>query len=129
MKLPIRALGSVWLVLLVLASSSLHAASAYAQAPAQHALLDAMFQEHAVLQRDQPIRAWGRTEAGRKVQVSLGSHRAQARADKTGRWEAMLPAVSAGGPYILTASDGEITQAVTDLLVGDVWLCSGQSNM
>lgn len=120
---------SICLVSLLAGLSSLCAASAYAQAPAQHALLDAMFREHAVLQRDQPIRAWGRTEAGRKVQVSLGSHRAQARADKTGRWEAMLPAVSAGGPYILTASDGERTQAVTDLLVGDVWLCSGQSNM
>lgn len=124
-----RHLYLVCLVSLLAALSSFHIASAFAQAPAESALLDAMFQEHAVLQRDQPIRIWGRTQAGRKVQVNLGSRRAQVRADKTGRWEAVLPALPAGGSHSLTASDGVRTQVVADLLVGDVWLCSGQSNM
>lgn len=124
-----RQLHTICLIALLVALSAFYAAPAFAQAPAERALLDAMFQEHGVLQRDQPIRVWGRTQAGRKVQVNLESHRAQARADQNGRWEAVLPAVPAGGPYALTASDGERTQVVADLLVGDVWLCSGQSNM
>lgn len=117
------------LVCIVTLLAALHATSAVAQAPAESALLDAMFQDHGVLQRDQPIRVWGRAQAGRKVQVSLDSHRAQTRADKSGRWEVTLPGFPAGGPHTLTASDGERTQVVTDLLAGDVWLCSGQSNM
>jgi sialate O-acetylesterase len=88
-----------------------------------------MFQEHAVLQRDQPIRIWGRAEPGRPVRVRLDAHRAETRADRTGKWEALLPAMPAGGPHVLTVSDGTTTRSVSGLLTGDVWLCSGQSNM
>lgn len=88
-----------------------------------------MFQDHAVLQRDQPIRLWGSAQARRRVQVDLGGLKAQTRASKTGRWEVLLPGLPAGGPHSLRVSDGVRVQSVDDLLVGDVWLCSGQSNM
>jgi sialate O-acetylesterase len=93
-------------------------------------LLSTLFQDHAVLQRDHPIPVWGHAAAGQTVTVSLGGGQARARADARGRWQATLPALHAGGPYALTAktADGSI-QTVHDVLVGDVWLCSGQSNM
>jgi sialate O-acetylesterase len=61
--------------------------------------------------------------------VSLGAARASARADGRGRWSVQLPAMAAGGPHTLTAQTGARRQTANDVLVGDVWLCSGQSNM
>ncbi|AKC88216.1 9-O-acetylesterase [Pseudoxanthomonas suwonensis] len=98
-------------------------------APEQAPLLHAMFQDHAVLQRGQPLRVWGRAQPGQDVQVELAGKRAKARAGADGRWEAQLPALKAGGPHTLTARAGDAKQSVSDVLVGDVWLCSGQSNM
>lgn len=92
-------------------------------------LLHTMFQDHAVLQREQPIRLYGRAQAGEEVKLSFAGKRTRARADADGRWSATLPALKAGGPYTLTARAGGATQVVNDVLVGDVWLCSGQSNM
>lgn len=93
------------------------------------ALLHALFQDHVVLQRDRPIRIWGNAEPNAEVRVALAGQRAIARADGTGTWEAALPAMPAGGPHVLTAASGGATQSIDDVLVGDVWLCSGQSNM
>jgi sialate O-acetylesterase len=92
-------------------------------------LLHALFQDHAVLQRDRPIAVWGNAAPGVAVEVSLAGRRVRARADADGEWEARLPPLAAGGPYTLVASAGAATQQVGDVLVGDVWLCSGQSNM
>ncbi|WP_255516355.1 sialate O-acetylesterase [Luteimonas suaedae] len=93
-------------------------------------LLHAMFQDHAVLQRDRPIRIWGHAQPGEEVRIALAGARARGRADETGRWEARLPALAAGGPYTLVATaSGGTAQTVDDVLVGDVWLCSGQSNI
>ena len=91
--------------------------------------LHSMFQDHAVLQRDQSIRVWGEAGPGDEVTVTLAKSRIRARADASGHWQASLPALKAGGPYTLTASSGDATRSVGDVLVGDVWLCSGQSNM
>lgn len=93
-------------------------------------LLNPLFQDHAVLQRDRADPVWGRAKPGTAVTVSFAGHTVQARAGADGRWQASLPALPAGGPYTLTArtADGA-TQTIRDLLVGDVWLCSGQSNM
>ncbi len=98
-------------------------------APDDRPLLHAMFQDHAVLQRDMPIRVWGHAQPGEEVRVSLGDTRASARADARGRWSTQLPPRGAGGPYALTASAGGKAQTIEDVLLGDVWLCSGQSNM
>src|SRR5690606_36437154 len=91
-------------------------------------LLHAMFSDHAVLQRDQPIRVYGEAPPGASVRVELAGRRVRARADGDGHWEASLPALRAGGPYELVATAGDRSQRVRDVLVGDVWLCSGQSN-
>jgi sialate O-acetylesterase len=92
-------------------------------------LLHPMFQDHGVLQRDAPIAVWGDAPAGSRVEVKLGDRRAQARADQQGHWRLDLPAMRAGGPYTLSVTAGGKSATARDLLVGDVWLCSGQSNM
>ncbi|MBN6103444.1 9-O-acetylesterase [Xanthomonas sp. CFBP 8703] len=93
-------------------------------------LLNALFQDHAVLQRDAPIRVWGQAAAGETVTVQLAQQRVQARADRQGRWQAQLAPLPAGGPYVLQASTARgRVQRADDVLLGDVWLCSGQSNM
>lgn len=86
---------------------------------------------HAVLQRDRPIIVEGMGDAGERVTVALGDRTAQATADRQGRWRATLPAMAATAtPLTLTATgkDGAADR-MDDLLIGDVWLCSGQSNM
>jgi len=93
-------------------------------------LLADMFQDHAVLQRDKPVSVWGQAGAGEGVTLTIGDESAQATADADGHWQATLGARTAGGPYRLevqTASGAH--QAVEDVLFGDVYLCSGQSNM
>ncbi|RBK94298.1 9-O-acetylesterase, partial [Xanthomonas oryzae pv. oryzae] len=93
-------------------------------------LLHPVFQDHVVLQRDAPIRLWGDAAPGTRVTVQLESAQVQARADRQGHWEARLPAHAAGGPYSLKASAADgVVQQIDDVLIGDVWLCSGQSNM
>jgi sialate O-acetylesterase len=93
-------------------------------------LFSPIFQDHAVLQRDRPISVWGGAAPGEQVSVTLNGRQASARADRSGRWEAMLPEMSAGGPYTLEVrAESGATQTILDILVGDVWLCSGQSNM
>ncbi len=92
-------------------------------------LLDELFQDHAVLQRDKPISVWGHATAGEIVTVSLGESTVSAESDATGRWATVLPPQPAGGPYVLTASGASGSQSANDVLLGDVFLCSGQSNM
>lgn len=93
-------------------------------------LLHPMFQDHGVLQRDRPIAIWGDAPAGETVQVTLGARKAQAHAGPDGHWRVDLPAMPAGGPYTLSASTrGGKSQRAADVMIGDVWLCSGQSNM
>ena len=110
--------------------------------PAAADLLYTTFQDHAVLQRQAPIPVWGTTTPGAAVTVTLakvgdaarippaaGSH-LTVRAGPDGRWQATLPALPAGGPYTLTAaSTSGARETVSDILIGDVFLCSGQSNM
>jgi sialate O-acetylesterase len=110
------------------AALALVASGVAAQEPPS--LLDGVFSDHAVLQRDRPIPVWGRAAAGEGVRVVLGDHEVAATADAAGRWSTTLPALPAGGPYTLEArSEDGARQTVVDVLVGDVWLCSGQSNM
>lgn len=93
-------------------------------------LLATPFQNGAVLQRDMPIPLWGHARPGAKLRVTLASVVTTAQAGADGRWTATLPAQAAGGPYTLTASaDDGTAQTLSDILIGDVLLCSGQSNM
>ncbi|MGH8201531.1 MAG: sialate O-acetylesterase [Steroidobacteraceae bacterium] len=107
--------------------------------PAAAALLHSTFQDHAVLQRGVSIPVWGVTTAGATVTVTLTkgqgaassmTSRVSAHAAADGRWRATLPALPAGGPYTLAAaSSAGSRQTLSDILIGDVFLCSGQSNM
>ena len=98
--------------------------------PAAAGLLYTTFQDHAVLQRQIPIPVWGTTTPGATVTVSLAGARITAHAGPDGGWHATLPALPAGGPYTLTAlSSAGTRQTAADILIGDVYLCSGQSNM
>jgi len=98
-------------------------------APKEPQLLHPLFADHAVLQRDRPIKVYGEAPAGTAVSVSLGGNAAEARAGADGRWSATLPAMAAGGPYVLTATAGGQTATANDILIGDVFFCTGQSNM
>jgi sialate O-acetylesterase len=94
-------------------------------------LVHEMFQDHAVLQRDRPIPIWGSANAHDRISLSIDGHVASARADGYGHWQTLLPAMPPGGPYSLTVNDttSGANKTLTDILVGDVFLCSGQSNM
>lgn len=88
----------------------------------------APFTDHAVLQRDQPLPVWGTAEPGEAIEVSLAGKQVKVTADARGAWMARLPALPAGGPFELKLAGREIV-VLKDLLIGEVWLCSGQSNM
>ena len=87
------------------------------------------FSDHMVLQRGQAIPVWGWAPPGGTVTVTLAGQNVSAQADKQGRWKAQLPAMEAGGPYELKVADEQFSISFTDVLVGEVWICSGQSNM
>ena len=78
-----------------------------------------------VLQRDVPLRIWGWADPGEKIKVVFLGKIHQTKADKLGNWQVELPAIAAGGPFAMKVNEIEIK----DILMGDVWLCSGQSNM
>ncbi|HET7812496.1 MAG TPA: sialate O-acetylesterase, partial [Steroidobacteraceae bacterium] len=92
-------------------------------------LLAGIFTDHVVLQRDRPIELWGRAQPGEQVTVSLAGSTRSARTDDAGRWAVTMPALRAAGPHAIKAHTATREQTVRDVLVGDVWLCSGQSNM
>lgn len=100
-----------------------------AAAPTGPQLLHPLFQDHGVLQRDRPIAIFGETAPNSAVNVTLGTASVQARAGADGRWRATLPALPAGGPYTLAATANGETKTATDVLIGDVFFCAGQSNM
>ncbi|MFD1257811.1 sialate O-acetylesterase [Mucilaginibacter terrae] len=83
---------------------------------------------HMVLQRNKPVNVWGWANAGEKVTITFKSHVYNATTAQNGKWKVRLPQMQAGGPYKMVLNgDNKIT--LDDILVGDVWLCSGQSNM
>lgn len=100
--------------------------------PAAAALkVHGIFSSHMVIQRDKPIAIWGWTKPGSKVAVSFGTQKAEAKAaGKTGRWEVTFPASPANttGQQLVVSSAGE-TVTMDDILIGDVWVMNGQSNM
>ncbi|AWW31379.1 sialate O-acetylesterase [Echinicola strongylocentroti] len=81
-----------------------------------------------VLQRDQPIRMWGWADAGEKVTVHFDGNTQETKANKEGEWEVFFPSMKAGGPYTVEVN-GENLIVLKEVYVGDVWACSGQSNM
>ena len=91
--------------------------------------LASFFADHMVLQRDRKICIEGTGEAGAVVDVRLAAQHTEATVNTNHCWQAYLDPVPAGGPYTLTAASGSQKVTLSDVLYGDVWLCSGQSNM
>lgn len=114
-------------------------APAATKAPAQAAAtktvagvsLPAIFSDHMVLQAGKPVRVWGWAPAGEAVTVEIAGQKKEAKTGEAGRWDVHLDPLAAGGPHTLTARGAESKSEATasDVLVGEVWLGSGQSNM
>jgi sialate O-acetylesterase len=90
--------------------------------------LPLLFNDGMVLQRNQLIPVWGWADANERIEVHFKGQVAKTKADKNGKWSVRLKRETAGGPYELTVK-GKNTITIKDILVGEVWLCSGQSNM
>lgn len=90
--------------------------------------LPTIFSDHMVLQRDKPIAVWGTATAGEKISIELNKQKMTVTANPLGEWKVQLNPEKAGGPFILLVK-GENTIRIQDILMGDIWVCSGQSNM
>ena len=90
--------------------------------------LPRLIQDGMVLQRDAKLKVWGWASPGEKIKISFNRKSATATTGADGKWLATLPAMKAGGPYTMVLQ-GKNTVTLQDILIGDVWLCSGQSNM
>ena len=88
-----------------------------------------IFGNNMVIQRGEPVRVWGTGKADSKVSLSMGKQRAIAETGPNGTWQVALKPLSAGGPYTLTVNDDDTSAVITNVMCGDLWLCSGQSNM
>ena len=120
--LTTRAYNRVILVLATIAISLL------AQAANAEVSLPKLFGSNMVLQREMEIPVWGWAEPGEKVTVKIGQHSVTATAGDDKRWDVRLPAHKAGGPHMVTVS-GTNSITLENVLIGEVWVCSGQSNM
>ena len=90
--------------------------------------LPAVIGSNMVLQQGQPLPIWGWAEPGEAVTVTIAAAKASTTADKDGKWMVKLPAMTPGGPHTMTVQ-GKNSLKIENILVGEVWVCSGQSNM
>jgi sialate O-acetylesterase len=115
---------------LLLAMQVCHRASAEVRLPA-------LFSDNVVLQRDLPLPVWGWADPGEQVEVSLRGLSRVAIADREGRWRVTFAGMAAGGPFDMTVTGNGTSEkkdtakkiTISNVLFGDVWVCSGQSNM
>ncbi len=91
-------------------------------------VLPSFLSDHMVLQQGREIHLWGKADAGETVSVSLAGRVATATTDASSHWSIRLPALSAGGPFTLTVQ-GKKQIVIKDVMIGEVWIASGQSNM
>lgn len=88
-----------------------------------------LYTDDMVLQYGEPLKIQGKANAGEKITVSIGKQKQQAIAASNGKWAVTLQPLKAGGPYTLTIAAGKQKLTYNNVLAGEVWLCSGQSNM
>ncbi len=88
----------------------------------------ALFSDNAVLEQKTKVPVWGTTDGTDKVTVSIAGQEVSA-APKDGRWKVELEPLSAGGPHVMTIAQGNDKIEVKNVLIGEVWICGGQSNM
>lgn len=91
--------------------------------------LSKIFSDNMVLQRDKPLKVWGWADAGEAVKVQFNGQTVKTKALKNGAWVVMLKPMTHGGPFQMTISAGSGNVVFKNVLIGDVWLGSGQSNM
>ena len=93
-------------------------------------VLPQLFQSGMVMQRGKSIPVWGWADKGEQVSIQFNKKQYSTIADEQGRWRIDLPKMKAGGPYIIEVrGEGQEVREIADVLIGDVWLCSGQSNI
>ncbi len=100
----------------------------FSQAALSDVTLPGIFGNSMVLQRDMEIPVWGKADPGEEVTVTLDGVTRSVNADVDGKWMVRLPKMNAGGPYRMTVR-GKNTFTFGDVMIGEVWLCAGQSNM
>lgn len=88
-----------------------------------------LFSNHMVLQRNQQVAIWGWYKKNGKVAVNFNGQNVSTKADKQGYWKAMLQPMKEGGPYVMDIMAGNEHIHYNDVMLGEVWICSGQSNM
>lgn len=91
--------------------------------------LPQLFSDHMVIQRYENVPVWGWAERGEKIVVSFRNQTKSTQADRQGKWMVSLDPTPAGGPYEMQIRGKQETIILKDILVGEVWVCSGQSNM
>ncbi len=91
--------------------------------------LAGIFTDDMVLQCDIEIPVWGWSSKGQIITLTFNGNTYQTKTNKKGKWQVQLPATPAGGTYQMTITDGVTKKTLNNILFGDVWICSGQSNM
>jgi len=102
--------------------------TAYAIPAMADVRLPAFFSDNMMLQRNQPVHIWGWANAGEVVRVTLAGKTAATNADEKGRWSVSLPALKTGENMELVVN-GKNSLTLKNIIIGDIWICSGQSNM
>ncbi len=92
-------------------------------------VMDSLFTENMILQRDRALPISGQGAGGEGITVRFNGQTRSAVADSQGRWKTMLTAMPAGGPYEMEVKGKDSTLRLANVLIGDIWLCAGQSNM
>ncbi len=119
-RLALRSIQRVWSIALLLLLLCM-CASAEVKLPR-------VFSDHMVLQQGRDIPVWGSAAPGEKIAVTLGANERDTVAGADGHWTVRLPAMNAGGPFTMKVK-GNTTLQFKDVMIGEVWLASGQSNM
>jgi sialate O-acetylesterase len=90
--------------------------------------LPAVIESNMVLQQNKPLKIWGWADAGENISVQIEDKKGETKTDNNGEWQVELPPLKAGGPFSIIIR-GKNTLKLENVLVGEVWVCSGQSNM
>lgn len=88
-----------------------------------------LFADHMVMQRDMPVPVWGWAEPSEQISVTIDQQTLVATADAAGKWMVRLAPMAVGAPRHMTVKGSHTTAEIADILLGEVWICSGQSNM
>lgn len=88
-----------------------------------------IFSDNMVLQRNKPIVFWGKATPYKEVTIGFNKTAKSTTVLSDGSWQVIFPSMSAGGPHSITFDDGITAKTISNILIGEVWLCSGQSNM